>query len=143
MVLVRELAEYERLSHAVIATEASFEAALFGARPTAEAFVALVDDEMVGYAIYFQSFSTFVGRAGIYLEDLYVRPERRGGGIGKGLLSRVAQVAVERQCQRLEWAVLDWNEPSIQFYKSLGAEPLDEWTIFRMAPAAIAKLAGA
>ena len=143
MVLVRELAEYERLSHAVTATEASFEAALFGARPTAEALVAFVDGEMVGYAIYFQNFSTFVGRAGIYLEDLYVRPERRGGGIGKRLLSRVAQVAVERKCQRLEWAVLDWNEPSIQFYKSLGAEPLDEWTIFRMAPAAIAKLAGA
>lgn len=143
MVLVRELAEYERLAHAVIATEASFEAALFGARPTAEALVALAAGEMVGYAIYFQNFSTFVGRAGIYLEDLYVRPERRGAGIGKGLLSRVAQVAVERECQRLEWAVLDWNEPSIQFYKSLGAEPLDEWTIFRMAPAAIAKLAGA
>ena len=143
MVLVHELAEYERLSHAVVATEASFEAALFGARPTAEAFVALVDGAMVGYAIYFQNFSTFVGRAGIYLEDLYVRPERRGAGIGKGLLSRVAQVAIERRCQRLEWAVLNWNEPSIQFYKSLGAEPLDEWTIFRMAPAAIAKLAGA
>ena len=143
MVLVRELAEYERLSHAVTATEASFEAALFGARPTAEALVAFVDGEMVGYAIYFQNFSTFVGRAGIYLEDLYVRPERRGGGIGKGLLARVAQIAVERQCQRLDWVVLDWNEPSIQFYKSLGAEPLDEWTIFRMTPAAIAKLAGA
>lgn len=141
MVLVRELAEYERLSHAVIATEASFEAALFGARPTAEALVALVNGEMVGYAIYFQNFSTFVGRAGIYLEDLYVRPERRGGGIGKRLLSRVAQVAVERQCKRLEWAVLDWNEPSIQFYKSLGAEPLEEWTIYRMAPTAIAQLA--
>lgn len=143
MVMVRELAEYERLAHAVVATEASFEAALFGERPTAEALVAIVDGEMVGYAIYFQNFSTFVGRAGIYLEDLYVRPACRGKGIGKGLLSRVAQVAVERQCQRLEWAVLDWNEPSIQFYKSLGAEPLDEWTIFRMAPAAIAKLAGA
>ena len=141
MVLVRELAEYERLSHAVIATEASFEAALFGARPTAEALVALVNSEMVGYAIYFQNFSTFVGRAGIYLEDLYVRPEQRGGGIGKGLLSRVAQVAVERQCKRLEWAVLDWNEPSIQFYKSLGAEPLEEWTIYRMTPTAIAQLA--
>ena len=142
MVLVRELAEYERLSHVVTATEASFAAALFSERPTAEALVAFVDGEMVGYAIYFQNFSTFVGRAGIYLEDLYVRPERRGGGIGKGLLSRVAQIAVERQCQRLEWVVLDWNEPSIQFYKSLGAEPLDEWTIFRMTPAAIAKLAG-
>lgn len=141
MVLVRELAEYERLAHAVVATEASFAAALFGERPTAEALVAIVDGEMVGYAIYFQNFSTFVGRAGIYLEDLYVRPACRGKGIGKGLLARVAQVAVERQCQRLEWAVLDWNEPSIQFYKSLGAEPLDEWTIFRMAPAAIAKLA--
>jgi GNAT superfamily N-acetyltransferase len=143
MALVRELAEYERLAHAVVATAASFEAALFGERPTAEALVAFADGEMVGYAIYFQNFSTFVGRAGIYLEDLYVRPTSRGKGIGKGLLSRVAQVAVARQCQRLEWAVLDWNEPSIQFYKSLGAEPLDEWTIFRMTPAAIAKLAGA
>src|SRR5262245_4924105 len=142
MVLARELAEYERLAHAVIATEASFESALFGERPTAEALVGIVDGEMVGYAIYFQNFSTFVGRAGIYLEDLYVRPECRGKGIGKGLLSRVAQVAVERQCQRLEWVVLDWNEPSIQFYKSLGAEPLDEWTIFRLAPMAIKKLAG-
>jgi GNAT superfamily N-acetyltransferase len=142
MVLVRELAEYERLAHAMVATVESFEAALFGERPTAEALVALVDGEMVGYAIYFQNFSTFVGRAGIYLEDLYVRPERRGGGIGKQLLARVAQVAAERQCQRLEWVVLDWNKPSIEFYKSLGAEPLDEWTIFRMTPEAIKKLAG-
>lgn len=143
MVLVRELAEYERLADAMVATEESFQAALFGERPTAEALVALVDGEMVGYAIYFQNFSTFIGRAGIYLEDLYVRPERRGSGIGKRLLTGVAQVAVERQCQRLEWVVLDWNTPSIEFYKSLGAEPLDEWTIFRMTAGAIAKLAGA
>ena len=142
LALVHELAEYERLAHAVVATEESFEAALFGDRATAESLVALLAGEMVGYAIYFQNFSTFVGRAGIYLEDLYVRPERRGSGIGKRLLAEVAQVAVERQCQRLEWAVLDWNAPSIEFYKSLGAEPLDEWTIFRMAPAAIQKLAG-
>jgi len=141
MVLVRELAEYERLAHAMVGTVESFQAALFGERPTAEALVALVDGKMVGYAIYFQNFSTFVGRAGIYLEDLYVRPERRGSGIGKQLLARVAQVAVERQCQRLEWVVLDWNTPSIEFYKSLGAEPLDEWTIFRLPPAAIARIA--
>lgn len=142
LVLVRELAEYARLADAVIATEASFEAALFGERPAAEALVAILDDEVVGYAIYFQNFSTFLGRAGMYLEDLYVRPACRGKGIGKGLLARVAQIAVERQCQRLEWSVLDWNESSIQFYKSLGAESLDESTIFRMTPAAIAKLAG-
>jgi GNAT superfamily N-acetyltransferase len=141
--LVRELAEYERLAHAVVATEASFEAALFGERPTAEAIVAFVDGAMVGYAIYFQNFSTFVGRAGIYLEDLYVGPAHRGKGIGTRLLSRVAQIAVERQCARLEWAVLDWNEPSIEFYKRLGAEPLEEWTVYRMSPAAMAKLAGA
>jgi GNAT superfamily N-acetyltransferase len=140
--LVRELAEYERLAHAVVATEESFKTALFGDQATAEALVALLDGEMIGYAIYFENFSTFMGRAGIYLEDLYVRPERRGSGIGKQLLAQVAQVAVERQCQRLEWAVLDWNAPSIEFYKSLGAQPLDEWTIFRMDPPAIKRLAG-
>ena len=143
LALVKELAEYERLSHAVVATEESFAAALFDDCPEAEAIVAESEDGPVGFAVFFANFSTFLGRSGIYLEDLYVRPELRGQGIGKRLLAEVAKRAVERGCQRLEWAVLDWNEPSIQFYKSLGAKPLDDWTTFRMTPEAIAKLAGA
>lgn len=141
--LVRELAEYERLPHAVVATEASLAASLFGERPEAEALIAEGEEGPVGLAVFFSNYSTFLGRSGIYLEDLYVRPELRGQGIGTRLLAEVAKRAVERGCQRLEWAVLDWNEPSIQFYKSLGAKPLGEWTTFRMTAEAIAKLAGA
>lgn len=141
--LVKELAEYERLLHVVVATEESFVAALFGDRPAAEALIAESEDGPVGFAVFFANFSTFLGRSGIYLEDLYVRPELRGQGIGKRLLAEVAKRAAERGCQRLEWAVLDWNEPSIQFYKSLGAKPLDDWTTFRMTPEAMVKLAGA
>jgi GNAT superfamily N-acetyltransferase len=143
LALVRELAEYERLPHAVVATEASLAASLFGERPEAEALIAEGDAGPVGLAVFFSNYSTFLGRSGIYLEDLYVRPELRGQGIGKRLLTEVAKRAVERGCQRLEWAVLDWNEPSIQFYESLGAKPLDDWTTFRMTAEAIAKLAGA
>jgi GNAT superfamily N-acetyltransferase len=141
LALVRELAEYERLPHMVEATEASLEESLFGERPGAEALIAESDEGPVGFAVFFFNYSTFLGRSGIYLEDLYVRPEMRGQGIGKQLLAEVARRAVERGCQRLEWAVLDWNEPSIQFYKSLGAKPLDDWTTYRMTPEAIAKLA--
>ncbi len=141
--LVKELAEYERLPHTVVATEASLAASLFGERPEAEALIAEAETGPVGLAVFFANYSTFLGRSGIYLEDLYVRPEVRGQGIGKRLLAEVAKRAVERGCQRLEWAVLDWNEPSIQFYQSLGAKPLDEWTTFRMTAEAIAKLAEA
>ncbi len=143
LALVRELAEYERLPHSVVATEASLASTLFGERPEAEALIAEGEAGPVGLAVFFSNYSTFLGRSGIYLEDLYVRSELRGQGIGTRLLAEVAKRAVERGCQRLEWAVLDWNEPSIQFYKSLGAKPLDDWTTFRMTGEAIVKLAGA
>ena len=139
---IRKLAEYEKLSHAVVATEASLHDALFSARPAAEALLAYWNEAPVGFAVFFSNFSTFEGRAGIYLEDLFVDPEMRGKGIGKGLLREVARIARERGCPRLEWAVLDWNAPSIAFYRSLGAQPMDDWTVFRMSPEAIAKLAG-
>jgi len=140
--LLLELADYERLSHAVRATEDSLHEALFGARPAAEAIVAEVDGRMIGYAIYFTTYSTFVGRPGIYLEDLFVQPASRGQGIGKQLLARVAAVAIERKCGRLEWAVLDWNQPSIEFYKRLGACALDDWTVYRMTRESLAALSG-
>ncbi len=127
-----ELAEYERLRHEVIATEADIYASLFGERPVAEALLAFLEDKPVGFALFFHSFSTFVGKPGIYLEDLYVKPEMRRKGVGLALLRHVAQIAVERSCGRLEWAVLNWNEPSIQFYESLGARALDEWTTYRL-----------
>ena len=130
--MIRELAEYERLLHMVVATEESLPRSLFGSRPYAEALLAEVGGEAVGFALYFHNFSTFLGKPGLYLEDLFVKPAFRGRGIGKALLSRVARIAVERDCGRMEWSVLDWNEPSIRFYESLGAKPLDDWTIFRL-----------
>lgn len=142
LALIRELATYEKLAHAVVATEESIAESLFGPKPAAEALIAETDEGPVGYAIFFANFSTFLGRAGIYLEDIYVRPEMRGRGIGKRLFVEVAKRAAERGCQRLDWSVLDWNEPSIKFYQSLGAEPLDAWTTYRMGPDAIRKLAG-
>ena len=141
--LIRELADYERLSHAVEATTEDIVATLFRERPAAEALVAELDGAAVGMAIFFSSYSTFLGRAGIYLEDLFVQPAHRGQGIGKRLLGEVARIALARGCRRLEWAVLDWNEPSIEFYKSLGAEPMEEWTTYRMSPEAMKRLAGA
>ena len=137
---IRELAEYERLAHEVVATEEILNETLFGGRPSAEVVFALYDGQPVGYALFFHSFSTFLGRPGIYLEDLYVRPAVRGKGIGKALLLHLAQLAVERKCGRLEWAVLNWNEPSIGFYKNLGARPMDEWTVYRLAGGALKRL---
>ena len=138
--LLLELADYERLSHDVKATEDSLHEALFGAKPAAEAIVAEVEGHMVGYALYFTTYSTFVGRPGIHLEDLFVQPAARGQGIGKQLLARVAAVAIERNCGRLEWAVLDWNQPSIEFYKRLGACAMDDWTVYRMTGESLAAL---
>jgi len=139
--LIRQIADYEKLSHEVIATEASLDAVLFGPHPAAEVLLGRVGDEVVGYAIFFHNFSTFLGRRGLYLEDLFVRPEWRRHGFGRALLARLARIAVERDCGRMEWSVLDWNAPSIAFYKSLGAKPMDEWTVFRMTDEAIGTLA--
>ena len=132
LALIRELADYERMSDHVVATEADVERVLFGERPCAEAVIARVGDEVVGFALFFQSFSTFVGRPGLYLEDLYVRPAHRGRGIGRGLLAHLARLAVERRCGRFEWSVLDWNELAISSYRRAGAVPMDEWTVYRL-----------
>jgi GNAT superfamily N-acetyltransferase len=138
---VRKLAEYEKLLGEVVADEELMRAALFGPRPIAEVLLAFVDEKAVGFAVFFTSFSTFTGRPGIYLEDLFVDPEARGAGIGKALLRYIARLTVERGASRLEWSVLDWNQPSIDFYRSLGAKPLDDWTRYRLAGSALAKLA--
>jgi GNAT superfamily N-acetyltransferase len=140
--LIRDLAEYERAPDAVVATEAGLREVLFGAKRSAEVLLALEEGEPVGFAVYFHNFSTWLGRPGLYLEDLFVRPEKRGKGYGRALLERLAQIAQERGCGRMEWAVLDWNEPAIQFYRKLGAQPMDEWTVFRLTEEGIAKLAG-
>jgi GNAT superfamily N-acetyltransferase len=138
---VRELAEYEHLEDHVVASEEGLRKALFGLRPYAEVAFICVDAQPVGFALFFHNFSTFLGRPGIYLEDLFVRPEFRGRGCGRRLLAWLAALAVERGCGRLEWAVLDWNAPSIGFYRSLGAVPLDEWTVFRLTGPALETLA--
>lgn len=138
---VRELAEYEREPDAVKATEADFERVLFGPRPYAEAVIAEEDGAPLGFALFFHNFSTWQGKPGVYLEDLYVTPEARGKGVGKRLLAHLARVAVERDCARLEWSVLDWNEPAISFYRTLGAVPMDEWTVNRVTGDALVKLA--
>lgn len=138
---IRELAEYENLSHEVVATEEALRTSLFGERPFAEVLLAFVGEEPVGFALFFHNFSTFLGKPGIYLEDLYVRPEHRGAGAGSALLSRLAGLAVERGCGRLEWWVLDWNEPSIGFYERLGATAMDDWTVYRLTGAALEDLA--
>ena len=142
LAFIRGLAEYEKLSHACVATEDELRATLFGPRPFAEVILAEWDGAPAGFALFFHNYSTFRARPGIYLEDLYVLPEKRGHGIGKALLTELARVAVERGCARLEWSVLDWNEPAIRFYRSLGAEPQDEWTIFRVTDEALTRLAG-
>jgi GNAT superfamily N-acetyltransferase len=137
---IRELAEYERLAHEVSATEAQLRATLFGARPVAEVVIASHDDAPAGFAVFFANYSTFLGRPGLYLEDLFVRPDARGNGIGRALLEYLARLTVDRGWGRLEWRVLDWNEPSIAFYKKLGAEPLDDWTVFRVTGNALLRL---
>jgi GNAT superfamily N-acetyltransferase len=141
LAFIRELAVYEHLEHEVVATEADVHAALFGPRPYAEVALACLDAEPVGFALYFHNFSTFIGKPGIYLEDLFVRPQARGRGAGKRLFAYLARTAVERGCARLDWAVLDWNAPSIGFYKSLGAVDQSEWTTWRLDGAALAQLA--
>ena len=140
--LIRELAEYERLSHEVTATEQQIRDTIFGPRPAAEVLLASVEGEPVGFAVFFTTYSTFLAKPGIYLEDLFVKPHARGKGIGRALLTRLAQVALERDCGRIEWAVLNWNEPSIGFYRKLGALPLDEWTTFRLTGEPLSRLAG-
>lgn len=141
LTFIRALAVYERLEDKVVATEEVLRESLFGARPYAETLIAEDDGKPVGFAIFFHNFSTFIGRPGIYLEDLFVNPEARGRGYGKALLARLAALAKERNCGRLEWSVLDWNEPSINFYKALGAVPLDDWTMFRLTGGALDALA--
>jgi GNAT superfamily N-acetyltransferase len=142
LALIKELAEYEHLSHEVTTTESELRASLFGPKPAAEVVLAEADDTAVGFAVFFHNYSTFLGRAGIYLEDLFVRPPWRRQGIGKALLKHVARTAVERRCGRFEWAVLDWNTPAIDFYKGAGARPMDEWTVFRLTGEALARFAG-
>jgi ribosomal protein S18 acetylase RimI-like enzyme len=140
LALIRELAEFERLLHQVTATEEQLRDALF-VRRAAEVVLARKGEEVVGFALFFHNFSTFLGRPGIYLEDLYVRPQYRGSGCGAALLRHLARLAVERDCGRFEWSVLNWNQRAIEFYKSLGAEPLDEWTMYRVTGEALKRLA--
>ena len=137
---IKELADYEKLQNEVVADEKTLEEWLFD-RQKAEVIFALEDGKEVGYALFFHNFSTFLGRAGIYLEDLYIQPEYRGRGHGKGLLKKLASIAVERGCGRLEWSCLDWNRPSIDFYLSLGAQPMSDWTVYRLAGSTLTELA--
>ena len=139
--LIRALAEYERMRDEVVMDAALLRRNLFGERRFAEVLIAEENSEAAGFALFFHNFSTFIGRPGIYLEDLFVKPEHRGKGYGKALLRRLAEIAVERECGRLEWAVLDWNEPAIGFYQSLGARPNTEWTVYRLAGEALETLA--
>jgi len=139
---IRQLAEYERLSHEAVMTEDILRESLFGSRPAAEVLLGYSGDRPVAFAVFFHNFSTFLGRSGLYLEDLFVIPEMRGKGFGRSLLVELAKIARERKCGRFEWAVLDWNEPAIKFYKAIGAVPMDEWTIFRVTGEALNRLAG-
>jgi GNAT superfamily N-acetyltransferase len=141
LAFIRELAEYEHLEDQVVASEADLSSALSGPRPYAEVVFGSLDGDVVGFALFFHNFSTFRGKPGIYLEDLYVRPAARGHGVGKQLLAWLARTALERGCARLEWAVLDWNAPSIGFYHGLGAVALDDWTVMRMTGAPLERLA--
>jgi GNAT superfamily N-acetyltransferase len=139
--LIRGLARFEKLEHEVVMTEELLASALFGDRPYAEVVLAEDDGRPEGFALFFHNFSTFLGRPGIYLEDLFVLPEHRGSGIGRMLLAHLARLAVERGCGRLEWAVLDWNRDAIQFYERLGARPNSDWTVYRLAGEALTGLA--
>ena len=140
--LIRGLARFEKLEHEVTMSEERLESTLFGPRPYAETLLAEEAGNAVGFALFFHNYSTFLGKPGIYLEDLFVVPERRGGGIGRALLERLAQIAVERDCGRLEWAVLDWNRDAITFYERLGAKPNSEWTVYRLTGESLLALAG-
>jgi len=141
LTLIRELATYERAPNEVVATEEQLRENLFGAHPAAEVLIGEEAGEPVGFALFFHNFSTWMGRRGLYLEDLFVRPAVRGKGYGRALLVRLAQLARERDCGRMEWAVLDWNKPAIQFYLKLGARPNEEWTIYRLTRDGIGRLA--
>jgi GNAT superfamily N-acetyltransferase len=138
--MIRELAEYEKLSDRVTATEGKLRETLFGPHPAADVLLAYSGPQCAGFALFFPNYSTFLATAGVFLEDLYVKPEWRGRGIGRALMVRVAQIARERGCGRMEWEVLDWNEPSIGFYKRLGAVPMDDWTKYRLIGEALEKL---
>ena len=140
--LVRDLAEYEREPDAVEATEQSLAQALFGDAPAAEALIAEADGEGVGFALFFHNFSTWTGKRGLYLEDLYVTPAARGTGAGKALLAALAGIAIDRGCARVEWSVLDWNTPAIEFYRAIGAVPQDGWTVQRVSGDTLVRLAG-
>ena len=139
--LIRDLADYEKLSNQVTATEADIARSLFGDPPRAEAVIARLDGEAIGFALFFHNYSTFVGRPGLYLEDLYVRPAFRGRGFGRRLLVHLARIAVDRSCGRFEWSVLDWNAPAITAYRRAGAVPLDDWTVYRLTGDALERLA--
>jgi len=139
--LVRELAVYEKLEHLMVSTPADFERELFGPNAVIECIVAKEDGRAVGFALFFHNFSTFLGRRGLYLEDLFVKPECRGKGYGKALLVRLAQIAVERNCGRFEWSVLDWNTPSIKFYEAMGAKVMPEWNLVRATGDALTDMA--
>jgi Sortase and related acyltransferases len=139
--LIRDLATYERAPDEVTATEEQLVDVLFGERPAAEVLLAFERESPVGFAVYFYNFSTWLGRAGLYLEDLFVKPEKRGKGYGRALLVELAKIARDRGCGRMEWAVLNWNEPAIKFYRALGAKPMREWTVFRLTGDEIARLA--
>lgn len=136
--MIRALADYERMTDQVVTSEDGLREVLFGERPAAEVLLGLEGDTPVGIAIFFHNFSTFLGKRGLYLEDLFVKPVHRGKGYGKALLLRLAAIAVERHCGRMEWSVLDWNEPAIGFYRKLGAVAMDEWTVFRLTGPALA-----
>jgi GNAT superfamily N-acetyltransferase len=139
--LIRDLATYERAPNEVTATKQQLVDVLFGERPAAEVLLAFEEQSPVGFAVFFHNFSTWLGRPGLYLEDLFVEPEKRGKGYGRALLVELAKIARDRECGRMEWAVLNWNEPAIKFYRSLGAKPMDEWTVFRLTRDGIARLA--
>jgi GNAT superfamily N-acetyltransferase len=139
--LIRELADYEKLAHEVTATEAGLRVSLFGPKPEAEVIIAELDGAVAGYALFFHNYSTFHCKRGLYLEDLFVRPSFRGRGVGKLLLGHLAKLAVDRGCARFEWAVLDWNETAIRFYESLGAAPMNDWTVYRLTGTPLQSLA--
>ncbi len=141
LAFIKKLAAYEKLAHVVVATEELLRETLFGERPTAEVALGYLEDKPVGFVLFFHNFSTFLGLPGIYIEDLFVEESYRGRGFGRALLLYVARLARERRCGRLEWSVLDWNEPAIGFYKKLGAVPMSEWTVFRVTGESLDKLA--